>query len=83
MSDAKYVVLNEHTLGIYYINSLDMKVVMPIAVSILRGAVNDGTHGSIPINFNDTVRDATLDDFELYRCTVPSSYPNITIFGLE
>jgi len=83
MSNLKYVVLNEHTFGVSYTNLYGMKEVLPLAVSILRGAVNDGTHGSICINFNDTVRDATLEDFDLFRCSVPPSYPKISIFGLE
>jgi len=71
-SDSRYVVLNEHTLGVSTWNGI--KIVVPISVSIIRGAVNDGTHGSICINHNDTVRDATLDDFDTFRCCVSPDF---------
>jgi hypothetical protein len=61
----KYVVMNEHTLGIVYEEQPNL--LWPLRASVLRGAPWSTGHDPVGITELDTVRAASKDDFDDYR----------------
>lgn len=68
MSDPRYVVMNENTLGYIYAEQPDTLCVLH--GSVLKGG-HDWKNGPVLITPLDKVRDAGLADFEEYRCSPP------------
>jgi|GEM_PF-2145799 len=69
LSDVKYVVKNENTLGYLQEGSPFMGV---LASSVLRGG-HDPKNG--PISFSEgEIRPATKDDFKEFRVKLPSDF---------
>ncbi len=66
---AKYVVLNENTLG--YLNEVTPNTMGVLASSVIRGGHLwiDGPVTIVPTV--DKLRPATLEDFDAYRIAVP------------
>jgi len=71
MREPRYVVMNENTLG--YINDD-----RPNIMGILQGTVLKGGHswlkGSVSISPSDSIRDATMRDFDEYRVVPPPHF---------
>ncbi len=61
----KYIVINENTLG-YILEGMEFQWVKVLAGSVVRGGRNP-LDGYFPLSPLDTVRNATLKDFEDYR----------------
>lgn len=70
MTNPRYVVMNEHTLGYIYAEQPDTLCVLH--GSVLKGG-RDWKNGPALITPLDEVRDATLKDFSEYRCVPPPS----------
>lgn len=70
---AKYVVLNEHTLG-YLIPEMPNAMGI-LHASILRGSPHNDLDGwTLLVPSVDTIRAATPEDFRLYRVHLPRDY---------
>lgn len=66
ITNVRYVVKDEHTLGYMIGNTGNMGV---LAGSVVRGGHN-WINGSVSV-FGSVIRDATLADFEAYRVCPP------------
>jgi len=64
----KIVVFKEHTLG--YILPQLPKYIQVLHASVLRGAINDGSHGGLLIHSDNDWRLADRSDFEAYRVCI-------------
>lgn len=65
----KYIVLNEHTLGylLYKDPKSEFQYMSILHASILKGSPHNWLNGSVLISPSDTIRPATLQDFEDFR----------------
>ncbi|QIG75735.1 hypothetical protein EVC20_164 [Rhizobium phage RHph_Y2_17_1] len=73
MTNPKYFVLNEHTLG-YTIEETPGWFGI-LHASILKGSTYDRLSGPVPISPSDTLRPATKADFDEYRVSWKGHLP--------
>lgn len=81
ITNAKYVVFNENTLGVSFTSQSGIHSLMTLHASILRGATHNPLSNPLSITSDDTIREATLTDFNDYRCCVPPNFPNINFYN--
>jgi hypothetical protein len=71
MSEAKYLVGDEHTL-LYTQEGTELLGILH--GSVLRGSPHDWRDGSVMRSQFKVLRPATLEDFETYRCVPPLGF---------
>jgi hypothetical protein len=68
---AKYVVMNEHTLGYIGLSAGEEQMAVLFG-SIFKGGY-DWKYGPV-LTFGKTLRPATVEDFKEYRVSIPSDF---------